>query len=217
MNFYNFEKLNKKALNKLSMLHKACLLNAGKLKGEGFTLPLTREVNGKELTCHDLESLFGSYNHWRIDNGLPPLAVKARQWETGNVSPEGDTVAMEVFFISLATEMPSFEEGEIPPEFRKRDGKAEKEKTAANKKAEKEKSATATTSAAAEVKNEEKVLEKSVREFNDDCIDAIIETTTRRLCSIVGVEFTDLNSKQRAAIKDALADHCKMLENGSVI
>ena len=113
----------------------------------------------------------------------------------------------------------------------KRDGKAEKAKTAENT-AKKEADAktveeakqivenakqTAEVTAEEEVKNEEKVMQRKADALNADTVATIFETTIRRIGLVLGVKWEDMDKKQKNAIKDALIDHVKMLENGSVM
>ena len=113
----------------------------------------------------------------------------------------------------------------------KRDGKAEKAKTAENT-AKKEADAktveeakqivenakqTAEVTAEEEIKNEEKVMQRKADALNADTVATIYETTIRRIGLVLGVKWEDMDKKQKNAIKDALKDHVKMLETGSVM
>lgn len=119
----------------------------------------------------------------------------------------------------------------VPADNRKqRDGKAEKAKTAENT-AKKEADAktvaeakqivaeakTAEVTAEEEVKNEEKAMQRKADALNADTVATIYETTIRRIGLVLGVKWEDMDKKQKNAIKDALIDHVKMLENGSVM
>ena len=222
MKYFSMDSLNRKALNKITMLHKMVLNHSSEL-GNGFDLPLCREKNGSELSSKDFETLFGTYCKWRIDNGLPAIVYNTRLYEVGNVSTAEKSVSMEIFAISLATLEVKFEVGDIPSEFAKRDGKSEKAKTAENnakkaedkKTVEKAKEVLSSVSPSEELDNEEKALQKKADDFNAEVekdlkeieeIEALkksVEVFTNRIALIFG---NDVTKAQKKAIADALRD-----------
>ena len=231
MKYFSMESLNRKALNKITMLHKMILNHSSEL-ASGFDLPLCREKNGAELSSKDFETLFGTYNFWRISNGLCNLSYITKLFEVGNISTTEKSVSVETFTIrvgSMALSVTDFEPStDIPSEFAKRDGKSEKAKTAENtakkeeekKTVEKAKEVLSTVSSSDEIDNEEKALQKKADDFNaevekdlQEIADAeamkkTIETFTNRIALIFG---NDTTKAQKKAIAEALKDFAQSI------
>ena len=231
MKYFSMESLNRKALNKITMLHKMILNHSSEL-ANGFDLPLCREKNGAELSSKDFETLFGTYNFWRISNGLCNLSYITKLFEVGNISTTEKSVSVETFTIrvgSMALSVSDFEPClDIPSEFAKRDGKSEKAKTAENnakkaedkKTVEKAKEVLSTVSSSDELDNEEKALKASADKFNAEVdkdlkeieeIEAFkksVEVFTNRIALIFG---NDVTKAQKKAISEALKDFANSL------
>ena len=221
MKYFSMESLNKKALNKITMLHKMILNHSSEL-ANGFDLPLCREKNGAELSSKDLEILFGTYNFWRISNGLCNLSYITKLFEVGNISTTEKSVSVETFTIrvgSMSLSVSDFEPClDIPSEFAKRDGKSEKAKTAENKKVEAEKAEVVATaekvvSENEELKNENKALKASADKFNAEVekdnaeiLQNCIKSYTEMICKLFG---DDVDKEQKKAV-------AKMLSNFAV-
>ncbi len=226
MKYFAMDSLNRKALNKITMLHKMILNHSSELSS-GFDLPLCREKNGAELSSKDFETLFGTYNYWRISNGLCTLSYITKLYEVGNISTAEKSVSVETFTIrvgSMALSTSDFEPSlDIPSEFAKRDGKTEKAKTAENnarkteekKTVEKAREVLASVSPTEELNNEDKALEKKAKDLNADInkdlqdvadlenFKKTVETFTNRIALIFG---NDTTKEQKKAIADALKD-----------
>lgn len=214
MKYFSMESLNRKALNKITMLHKMILNHSSEL-ANGFDLPLCREKNGAELSSKDFETLFGTYDFWRVSNGLPHLAYFTRLFEVGNISTEEKSVSVETFTIrvgSMALSTSDFEPClDIPSEFAKRDGKSEKAKTAENtakkeeekKTVEKAKEVLSNVSPAEELDNEEKALKASADKFNAEVdkdnaeiLQNCVKSYTEMICKLFGDDIDKETKKQ---------------------
>lgn len=225
MKAFKLDSLNRKAMAKITMINKLVLNHSSEL-AEGFDLPLCREKNGAELSSKDFETLFTTYNFWRVSNGLPSVSYTTRLFEVGNVSTEEKSISMETFTVRVST-LPvtaaDFEFVDTPTEFLKRDGKKEKETTATNnakkeedkKTVEKAKEVLSSVSPSEELDNEEKALQKKADDFNAEVekdlqeiadLEALkksVEVFTNRIALIFG---DDVTKAQKKAIADALRD-----------
>lgn len=222
MKAFKLDSLNRKAMAKITMINKLVLNHSSELV-EGFDLPLCREKNGAELSSKDFETLFTTYNYWRVSNGLPSVSYTTRLYEVGNVSTEEKSISMETFTVKIETlsiTVADFDFVDTPSEFAKRDGKAEKAKTAENK-TEKAKTAEVVEKAkkivskAEEIRNEDKALEAEAKKFNAEvdkdneeianaeALEKTIETFTNRIALIFGEDTT---KAQKKAITEALKD-----------
>lgn len=248
MKYYDFSKLNRHAMAVLAYMNDSC---KGMKEGEEKEISLACEcneekasngdsvlVNGDVFSISDIICLNGTYSKWRKDNGLNPVLFDlslnlsttiGEVAETKYYTMKVSVCKVNTLGYSLFDDME--EDKDLPKTLKKRDGKAEKAKTAENN-AKKEADAktveeakqivenakqTAEVTAEEEVKNEEKAMQRKADALNADTVATIFETTIRRIGLIVGVKWEDMDKKQKNAIKDALKDHVKMLENGSVM
>ena len=247
MEYYDFSKLNRHAMAVLAYMNDSC---KGMKEGEEKEISLACECNeekasngnsvlvdGDVFSISDIICLNGTYSKWRKDNGLNPVLfdlslnlsttigeVAEAKYYTMKVS----VCKVDTLGYSLFDDMQ--EDKDLPKALKKRDGKAEKAKTAENSAKKEEEAKTvaeakkivaeaknAEVTAEEEIKNEEKAMQRKADVLNADSVATIYETTIRRIGLVLGVKWEDMNKKQKNAIKDALIDHVKMLEIGSVM
>lgn len=203
-NYFSIDCLNKKAINTISAINS---LFKGLQSGNSKTVPLAK-VDGKELTFKDFESLFWTYAKWRQDNELKGVSysfvessVKTDAFLIGSENTNVETIT-----ICKADNVSEdvFNLVDVPNEFKKRDGKAEKAKTAENtaKKEEEKKviaEAEKIVSEKSEVQNEDKALEHSAEKLNaeiDADIKDIFNKTINTYADMIGQLFGDDSNKK---------------------
>ncbi len=252
MKYYDFSKLNRHAMAVLAYMNDTC---KGMKVGESKEIPLAMECNsvgadgkpldigadgailvaGAEFSSSDIILLNGTYSKWRIGNGLQPVLFELH---LNNSTTIGEVSSTMYYTMTVSVCEPNtigdslFAELEldddIPKGLKKRDGKAEKAKTAENnaKKADDAKKVAdaekvlAEVSADAEIKNEEKALKASADKFNaeveKDLADiekaeltkSAIESTVKRIALIFG----NATKEQKKAVADALKDLLKEVQ-----
>ena len=221
---FDFDDLNKQAKIGYNALYNVVFQAIGNGKGNGYinsyTIPLCLNSDNKVLLTEK--------NFIFFESVFSELKIIGDYTITNNCGRAVEDVKTDYSTVTIywTDSKKSFDEFSSKCEFKhfdfsafdtskllKRDGKAEKAKTAENTAKKEEEAKTAEE----EVKNEEKVMQRKADALNADTVATIYETTIRRIGLILGVKWEDMDKKQKNAIKDALKDHVKMLENGSVM
>lgn len=240
MAIFNFNDLSKQSKIGYNALYNVVFAHSTSFNAKNvvnrFTVPLCLNSENKVILTEKNFIFFESvlselklYGYYTIvqNNGR---AVDDTKTDFATVEIVISKTAEEIAKI-IPTDYKQFDFSDVDTsKLLKRDGKAEKTKTAENT-AKKEADAktveeakqivaeakTAEVTAEEEVKNEEKAMQRKADALNADTVATIFETTIRRIGLIVGVKWEDMTKEQKNAIKDALKDHVKMLENGSVM
>lgn len=234
-NIFSMDCLNRKAINTISSIHH---LFSGMKSGSSKIVPLAK-VGKVELTFKDFESLFWTYANYRKENELKSVSysfvessVKTSTFEIG-----ADNVNVETIQICVGSEVSEdvFNVVDVPNEYKRRNGKAEKAQTEENKKkassnnpSPSEPSTVPPTeptspseptvvSPSDELDNEEKALENSAKKFNGEVVKDIQEVSMRRIGLIFGIQWEDITKEQKTSLADALNEFVTMLDKGSVM
>lgn len=203
-NYFSMDCLNKKAINTISAINS---LFKGLKSGNSKTVPLAK-VDGKELTFKDFENLFWTYAKWRQDNELKGVSYSfvESSVKTDAFLIGGENTNVETITICVADNISEdvFNLVDVPNEFKKRDGKAEKAKTAENtaKKEEEKKVVENAKKVISEVSGDEHYtdnIKEAVDKFNEQ-VEAdnleILNNTINSYADMIGKLFGDSSNKK---------------------